>query len=114
MDDTELLQESASVTLDAFGNGKVTLGPVNQFQVWYVTNEGTTVSSNVNEPTFRYYRSNGLSAGAFVAGSNQGSADSDDSPVTLYPGQKLTGLWSGGDPGATATFTLQGTMTLRG
>ena len=111
--DTDL-QESVSTTLDGSGNGKASIGPVNQFQIWNVQNTGCTVSSNVNEPQFRLYRANGLSAGAFLGGSNQGSNDSDDTPVTLYPGMKLLGVWTGGDAGAVATMSLQGTMTVPG
>ena len=108
------LQESVSVTLDASGNGTVTIGPVNQFQVWNVTNEGCTVTSNVKEPVFKLFLSNGLSAGAFLGGTNQGSNDSDDLAVTLYPGMKLTGRWTGGDVGAVATLALTGTVTVPG
>lgn len=106
------LQESASVTLNGSGNGSVTIGPVNQFQVWNVENEGCTVTSNVNEPVFRLFQSNGLSAGTFLGGSNQGSNDSASISVTLHPGMKLTGQWTGGDAGAVATLALQGTMTV--
>lgn len=108
------LQESASVVLDGSGNGKVTIGPVNQFQVWNVTNEACTATSNVNEPQFRLFLSNGLSAGSFLGGSNQGSNDSASIDITLYPGMKLTGQWTGGDAGSTATLALQGTVTVPG
>lgn len=108
------LQESVSVTLDGSGNGKATIGPVNQFQTWNVTNEGCTVTTNVNEPQFRLFQSNGTSAGTYLGGSNQGSNDSASIDVTLYPGMKLTGQWTGGDPGAVATLALQGTVTVPG
>jgi hypothetical protein len=109
-----LLLESASCTLDANGNGSVSLGPINQFQEWNVTNEACTVTSNVSEPTFKYYLANGLSAGALIGGSNEGSSDSDNTPILLLPTMKLTGVWANGDPGATATFVLHGTMTVPG
>lgn len=108
------LQESASVTLDGSGNGTVSIGPSSQFQIWNVTNEGCNVTSNTNEPVFKLYKSSGISAGAFLGGSNQGSNDSASIDVTLYSGMKLTGVWTGGDAGATATLALQGTMTVPG
>jgi len=102
------LNESGSVTLDGSGNGTVRIGPANQFQTWVVSTISTVVSSNANEPVFKAYRGNTPDQSAFIDGTFTGSSDSTNVSLTLYPGMKITGVWKGGDPGATATMTLIG------
>jgi hypothetical protein len=54
------------------------------------------------------YRGNKPTQSGFIDGTNTGSLDSTNVSFTLYPGMKVTGVWTGGDPGATATMTLVG------
>lgn len=104
------LSESVSVVLDGSGNGTVKLGPSNSFQQWVPSNAACAVSSNNAEPVFVLY--NGTPGNANrIGGTYTGSNDNTDiSGVTLFPGSYLTGVWSGGDPGATATLSIQGTV----
>lgn len=108
---------SASVILTASGNGTTTIGPRNAGEQWVVTAIGTRVSTNVLEPTFRYYTGTNIPAN-FQGGSFSGSQDADSSmnPLTLRTngggdGSFLTLEWTGGDSGARATATLTVTRT---
>jgi len=103
------LSEGASVTLDANGNGTVFLGPTNSFQKWKPTSAACSVSSNVKEPTFYLFNGRTTDQSRRIGGTWTGSNDSDDlNGIILYPGSVLTGVWSGGDVGATATLSLTG------
>jgi len=102
------LNESASVVLDASGSGVVRLGPNNASQQWVPTNAACSVSSNNSEPVFVLYNGTPSNANR-IGGTYTGSNDNTDvNSVTLYPGSVLTGVWTGGDPGATATLSIQG------
>jgi hypothetical protein len=104
------LNESASAVLDGSGNGRVTLGPGNASQQWAPTNAACSVTSNTSEPIFVLYNGSASNANR-IGGTYTGSNDNTDiSGVTLYPGSVFTGVWSGGDPGATATLSLQGAV----
>jgi hypothetical protein len=102
------LNESASVVLDGSGGGTVRLGPSNASQQWVPTNAACSVSTNVSEPIFVLYNGNASNANR-VGGTYTGSNDNTDvNGVTLYPGSVFTGVWTNGDPGATATLSVQG------
>lgn len=104
------LYESVSVTLDGSGNGTVRLGPSNSFQQWVPSNVACAVSSNTAEPVFVCYNGTPSNANR-IGGTYTGSNDSDSiTDVVLYPGSYLTGVWTGGDAGAIATMTIQGTV----
>jgi hypothetical protein len=47
-------------------------------------------------------------------GTYSGDNNSCGPLFSLYTGQIVTGVWSGGNPGATATMTLQGTQDVPG
>jgi hypothetical protein len=105
---------SATVVLDANGNGTVTIGPTIPGTAWQVSGVGVLVNGGVavNVPTFTLYNG-GPAPGNFLGGSYTGSNDSDTGlAITLTPGQILTGVWSGGDPGASATMSVNGTQTI--
>lgn len=105
-----VLNEAQSVILDSNGNGTVTLGPDNAFQQWIPTNAACSVSSNTSEPVFVLYNGSAGNANR-IGGSYTGSNDNTDlNGITLYPGSVLTGVWTGGDAGATATLSIQGTV----
>jgi hypothetical protein len=104
------LNESVSVTLDGNGNGTVRLGPSNASQQWVPSNAACSVTSNVSEPIFVLYNGSASNANR-IGGTYTGSNDNTDvSGVTLYPGSVFTGVWTNGDPGATATLSLQGAV----
>lgn len=102
------LNESASVVLDGSGGGTVRLGPSNASQQWVPSNAACSVTSNTSEPVFVLYNGSPSNANR-IGGTYTGSNDNTDvNGVTMYPGSVLTGVWSGGDAGATATLTIQG------
>lgn len=101
------LDEHVDIKLDGTGAGTALIGPVNQFQVWHPTTAGCRVSSNASEPVFNLFSPQGN----FISGSYTGSNDSTDlANIPIYPGQKLNGVWTGGDANATATLSIQGMM----
>lgn len=108
------LSASANVVLNGSGEGQVTLGPALPGVIWHPSSGSVTVSSANNVPIFAVYL-NAISLPTFRGGSETGSNDTfTASDETLYPGQELIGVWVGGDPGATATFNVQGTQDVPG
>lgn len=106
------LDDAVSTTLDANGNGTVVIGPTRARQIWMVYNAACVVDSNDNEPEFRLYT--GLVATPNqVAGTFSGSNDSMGLSVKLGRGNKLSGRWIGGDPGATATLSVYGEVQIQ-
>lgn len=104
------LNESVSVALDGSGNGTVRLGPSNASQQWVPSNLACSVTSNTSEPIFVAYNGSVSNANR-IGGTYTGSNDNTDvNGVTLYPGSVVTGVWTNGDPGATATMSLQGAV----
>lgn len=102
------LNESATTVLDGTGSGVVRVGPSNSSQQWVPTNAACSTTTNVSEPIFVLYNGTPSNANR-IGGTYTGSNDNTDvSGVTLYPGSVLTGVWTGGDPGATATLSIQG------
>lgn len=104
------LNESATVVLNGSGGGTVALGPTNASQQWVPSNAACSVTSNTSEPIFVLYNGSAGNANR-IGGTYTGSNDNTDvSGVTLYPGSVLTGVWTNGDPGATATLSIQGAV----
>ena len=102
------LDVSAGVTLNASGNGSVKLGPQTANQRWHVLNAAVSVTSNTLEPTAILYLNSKASQ---LAGTYTGSNDSTALDQVLNNGYILC-EWVGGDPGARATLSLQGTITV--
>ena len=100
------LDVSLSVRLNASGNGTVKLGPTSANQTWNVTNAAVSVSTNTLEPTAVLYLNSKASK---LAGTYTGSNDSTGLDETLRNGFIIC-EWTGGDPGAIATLSLQGSI----
>lgn len=105
-----VLDVQGKTTLNASGAGTVTLSPSSTRQTWHVTNAAVTVSTNNSEPTATLYASSRASK---LAGTATGSNDSTTLDVTLRGGTIICD-WAGGDPGATATLSLQGSIHIGG
>lgn len=105
-----VLDVQARVTLNAAGAGTIKLGPTSTRQTWHVTNAAVSVSSATNEPTATLYMSSRASQ---LGGTNTGSNDSTDLDVTLRGGYIICD-WAGGDAGAIATLSLQGSVHIGG
>jgi|ERR1700750_1060424 len=109
------LEKFAQVTLDASGNGTVSLGPAKFNESWQIDTVSTSVSTNVGaggiiqEPQFAAYRDN-VSQSALIGGTYSGSFDYDNAfNYTVYSGRLIAFQWTGGVPGATASVHLYGT-----
>ena len=91
-----------TVVLDGSGNGAIRFSP--SVGTWLVEQVAVTVSSNTNEPEFLAYID-----GMYVGGSYSGSRTNDTAfNQRLAAQQALSGVWVGGDAGATATMVLTG------
>jgi hypothetical protein len=110
------LQVSGQVTLDGSGNGQVQLGPTLAGTSWSPSNVGILVApvSQTVVSVFKVY--NGAPQPQnFIGGTYTG--DSNSSAITvpdMHPGAVLTGVWSGGNPGARATMTVTGMQNIPG
>lgn len=106
------LSESIQITLDGSGNGSVLIGPTNPYQVWIPSMASIVVElgNSTVTPSFQLYQGNGAN-GQTLGGTYNGAQNSTSiSGVTLYPGQKLFGQWTGGPAGAIAILSITGTM----
>lgn len=99
----------ASVVLDASGNGTVQLQP-NRLETWHVSSTAVRVTSNTLEPVATTYVTS-VDDGHILSSTFSGSNDSSPEVQDLQPGQPIFCRWTGGDPGATATLTVLGTVT---
>jgi hypothetical protein len=110
------LNVSASVVLSGTGAGTVSLGPTLPGVSWNPTAVAVVVTPISNSVTSVFKLYSGIAqASNFIAGSYTGDINSAGLGLSpMQAGQILTGVWSGGNPGATATMTLTGTQTIQG
>lgn len=105
----------ATVVLDGSGNGRVQIGPPSGTK-WSLRLATGSVSSAASKPAFALYRGSTtgplelLDSMPFLA--SQASSGKVGGAV-YFPGQVLWGVWSGGDPGATATLQAFGQQGAR-
>lgn len=116
MSATVPLAVSASVTLDGSGNGTVTLGPQLPGVAWSPSSCAVLVQPVSATVVSQFQLYNGpAQPGNFIGGTYTGDSNSTGLTVPpMYAGAVLTGVWSGGNPGATATMTLTGTQAIPG
>lgn len=102
------LAASVSVVLDSSGNGTASTGPKGTRESWTPSTASVSVSTNVNESVCKIYVTSPLT---FVDGTTWGSTGDNTSnfAITLYPGQAVEAVWTGGDPGSLATLAVMGT-----
>ena len=109
---TIALSQTAIVTLNADGNGTVTLGPSVPGTQWQPSTGVISVSSNNSGATqFACYQGF-ISDATFLGGSLSGASDTCTFDLTLWPGQTIVGVWSGGDSGATAVLSIYGQQVI--
>lgn len=112
--DSQPLDETDSVTLNASGYGYVTFQP-DSFRTWTVT--GINVLTNqaataTPVPRVKVYL--GGLGGRVIAQTWMGNgATASGNPEQVQPSQQLVVEWSGGISGSRATAYLSGTMTMR-
>lgn len=100
------LEKQAGITLDAGGTGSVTLGPARPTESWNVQRM-TTKGNSTADPTLDVLRG----SSSVLDSTPHGNDDVSDSVIPLLPGEFLTIRYTGGTPGATMTFYLEGTTT---
>ena len=100
------LAQSFTVVLNASGNGTIQCGPNRLGQTWKPTTVAVSTSTATKVPIAEVLQGT-TSLGATFSGSTDTNTLTD---VTVYPGQKLTITWTGGDVGAVATASVSGTI----
>lgn len=122
----QLTDETATVILDGSGNGSAAITPGapspgggvgvgrNSGLTWDVVGVAVSVSSANNQAQCSAYVSYGIQSqtpydfqGQTATGS---TGDTDTLTATLKPGDWITAVWKGGDPGAIATMRVLGTV----
>lgn len=106
------LDEAATVVFDSNGSGTSFIQPGSAREIWGIGYISVTSTSTNNVPTVKFYRGSIVEPN-FVTGTFSGTLDVDSMPNTqLRQGERLWALWSGGDPGATGTFSVTGIKTV--
>lgn len=105
------LDESATVTFDANGQGTAFIGP-NVYGTSWSLNRITTscTSPPTNQVTFIVYKGF-ISPGTQIGGTFSGQQDSDETTLDLKCGDLLVCQWTGGNQGDSGTVSLFGTKT---
>jgi len=106
-----VLDTSASVKLDASGNGTAQAGPGLPGVSWQPETVAVSAAPPVSsEAQCNVYLGLSAQAGSLLGATSTGSTgDSTDvHGQTVWPGQFLIAVWTGGDPGATATMSIFG------
>jgi hypothetical protein len=114
---------SASTTLDATGQGFVTIVCPNNV-MWEVgsssvfTNIGAALlQTTPAQPAVSVYQDSTPNNLAFIEGTNSGDRDSSDTTYRLLPGQPITAQWvtptiaASDHAGLLATFVIRGLQT---
>lgn len=104
--------DALSTTLDATGKGTVKIGPKRPNVGWSVNNVQVGTTDSFPVPTASVYVGSVIPANRIAATFN-GSNDTTDVSIQLYPGEFLTVVWETGQPKVTATVTVAGTTTGR-
>jgi len=103
------LDQVANTTLNANGNGSVSLSPSSSRTVWNVTTIAVAGTSVASVPSAT------ASLGSLqLGGTWSGTNDADNVSVTVWPGQSIVVTWTGGDPGASASAYVYGTVATTG
>ncbi len=109
------LDEQASVTLDASGNGTVSMQP-DAFRTWNVTSINVRTSQGVTQtpvPQCTVYLGD-RTPGQIISQTWMGNrATAGGSPILVQPSQLLIVEWTNGVAGSVATVSLYGTMDMR-
>lgn len=106
-----VLDESASVTLDANGNGTVQLGPRIVREHWKPNNVAVSASTYTKDAQCQTFMGTSIVAAELISTSQTGSSGDNCgmSDIDMQPGTLLISRWTGGDVGATATMHVTGT-----
>jgi hypothetical protein len=105
---------TATITLNASGNGTAQVGPTLPGEVWSPVSVSISALGSIPTagiPTVFLYAGNGVSAGTFLDSTYNvtGASSSMITGQTLYPGQQVSAVWSDGPASQQATIVVQGT-----
>lgn len=98
------------VVLDGSGNGGTSIGPTSQGEIWEAGfTAAVKCTSNIKEAACLIYCGDQAADTMFNDGTTWGSTgDSSTNTAQLVTGQQVFAVWTGGDPGATATLSVSG------
>lgn len=105
----------APVTLDGSGNGTARLTPDGPNEHWHPTIVSVKVSTNTLEAQCRIYSGPAPTDSWIVEGTLSGSTGDSTDHITGHEISRTRGdpaiwaVWTGGDPGGTATVRVIGT-----
>jgi hypothetical protein len=104
----------ASVTLDGSGNGIASLGPTRVREHWQLVSASVKASSNVKEAQCSLYVGPSISPSSFISQTATGSSGDTCSlgGNDIQTGMQVWAQWTGGDAGAIATLTPNGSYSL--
>lgn len=109
---SQVLNENSNVTLDSNGNGTLKIVPWSGGISWKPSSVSVKCSTNVLEAICKIYLGPTPTDQYFVDGTLSGSTGDSTDRVSGYVvdthGNSLWAVWSGGDPGATATMSVNG------
>jgi hypothetical protein len=107
------LNAKAFTVLDGDGNGTAYTGPQSFRESWSGLSAAVRASTNDNEAICSTYAGPAATPGYFAGATTWGSTgDSTTNLPTVQVGGNVWAVWTGGDPGATATLTVTGTKTV--
>lgn len=103
------LNETRSAEFDASGTAVVTYSPPS-LEYWEITSVGVQTTDPTDSTVIPEARV--TLDGVFKEGTYSGNLDASDTHYRIEKGQRFVCTWTGGTPGRTATFTLNGSRTL--
>lgn len=106
---------TASVILNASGNGTAKIGPLSAREIWSPDNAHVQCATNVKEAQCSIYAGTGVYANTFRDATLSGSTgDSTDriSSDQIKCGSYVFAVWTGGDAGTRATLNVTGEKTI--
>lgn len=110
MTTTVALRETATVTLDGTGGGVVQAGPRSHGEVWHIIQASVAVSTAASQPKAFVYvgdrpTQENFADATFIGANNSTTNVAGDIRMPNF----VWAVWTGGDPGATATLLVYGT-----
>lgn len=102
------LNESSSDTFDGTGMAAVAFAPPS-LEYWEITSLAVQTDDPSTATVIPMARI--TLDGVFKEGTYSGNLDASDTPYRIEKGQQFVCTWTGGTPGRTATFSLNGTRS---
>lgn len=100
----------ATATFDSDGQAVAVTAPVPWGRTWRITSVTVATSLAESGPatSATVYRGTAVQSNQLDTTRRGGNGATTDVAITLYAGEALTVVWTGGTPGATATVTATG------